>query len=947
MLGPLTVRTSAATGPVVGARRRALLAVLLACRGRTVSTDDLLDSLWPLGPPPSAHHTLHTHVSRLRQQLGVPVESRDGGYVLTVPADQVDAAVFDAALDRASGCGPQEATVLLSEALALWRGPAYGSCADLPLVRGEAQRLEERRTQAREALALHLVGAGRAADAVAAAAALTGELPARETAWVALVTALTAAGRPAEGAEAYHRAATALDELGLLPSAGLRAAHAEALGAYRRTAVRAPRPGPGRTASTIPVPASSLVGRERDAEAASALLDTARLVTLVGPGGVGKTRLALEVARRCAPRHASGGRVVELTTLTDPGSVPAAVLAALGVANLAGPAEPALERAGALDLLVVLDNCEHVIDAVADVLEHLLAGSRTRVLATSRERIGLAGEHVRVVEPLGTEGSEPAARQLFLDRALQAGASLADLDPDLVDRIVRRLDGLPLAIEMAAARTATLRLTDLARGLEQELDAEVGRLSNPRRRADERHRTLRTVIAWSEEVLEPVEREALVRWPVFAGAVDPQDAAAVIGATSETVESLVRRSLLVLSPTPEPGRSRYRMLRTVAAALQADRRVPDEARDRHGDHFAEVAEWVDAALRGPDEAGAVTRATTVMAELRAAHAWSRRRDPRTAVRISRALHTTAVATMDDEVLDWAAHLVPLLDARPGSSTAHAGVAARLAKAGDLAAAMRRAALALELADDDLERLHALDVLTDVPIYDGRFEECRHNATRLWDLATKVQDQTYLTAGAMGHALAAVYSGDPDGAREDLHRRRGAMAQFDLAPSSLGWLEYGAGEIEVEVDPPLALAHLQRAMALADEVGNQYLGGVARVSATSLQARHGEPTEAAPAFAAVVRWWLDHGDRTHLETTLRNLVDLLLRLDLDVAAAELWGSVGSGTVSQSFGPERDRLDAARDVLERRLGTRFADAVGVGAGRGVESAARAALDALATG
>ena len=158
------------------------------------------------------------------------------------------------------------------------------------------------------------------------------------------VTALTAAGRPADAAEAYQRAAKALDDLGLLPSAELRGAHTAALGAYRRPAVEPPAPpGPGRAASTIPVAASSLVGREPDVEAASALLQTARVVTLVGPGGVGKTRLALEVARRCAPRHASGGRVGELTTLTDPASVPAAVLAALGVSNLAGPAEPALE----------------------------------------------------------------------------------------------------------------------------------------------------------------------------------------------------------------------------------------------------------------------------------------------------------------------------------------------------------------------------------------------------------------------------------------------------------------------------------------------------------------------------------------------------------------------------------------------------------------------------
>ncbi|MBB2922147.1 BTAD domain-containing putative transcriptional regulator [Cellulomonas cellasea] len=996
VLGPLEVRTDDGTVAVAGARQRALLAALVAHRGRTVGVDVLVDTLWPDDPPPSAAHTLHTHVSRLRRTLEVPVHAHDGGYVLDLADGQVDAALFEAWLAEAERADAVTAVTLTESALGLWRGPAFGGAADLPGVRAEARRLEERRTAARRALVDHLVAAGRGGDAVPLAEALVADVPIDERAWAGLVRALVAAGRPADGTTAFGRAVAALDELGLVPSAGLRRAHDEALGvraaalgvrpaaptsapADTSGTVAAARPTGARrgpAATTVPVPPTSLVGRDDDLADLRLLLGAARLVTLVGPGGVGKTRLALELARRVADGFTSGVRVVELGTVRDAAALPAAALAPLGLGAEAGPATTALRRLGDLDVLVLVDNGEHLLDAAAALVEGVLAGARARVVVTSRERLGVPGEHVHVVAPLATAAtpSGPAARRLFLDRAGAAGPVDATLDVTLVDRVVQALDGLPLAIEMAAARTATVSLAELAAMLADDprapaspgagaaaaaadgTDAVLGpadgaaALRHPHRTGPERHRSLGSVIAWSEALLDPAEREALHRWPVFAGPVEASDAAAVVGAGRGTVEALVRRSLLL----PQPGdpqhpapRTRYRMLHTVRAAVLAgpDRRpLPHEA---HARHVGEVAAACDAALRGPGEAAAAARLRSVVAELRAAHAWAREHAPGVASGLSTSLHVFAVVTLDDEVLGWAQRLVPRLAGDdPAVAAAHAGVAARLLQAGELRAAEVRAERALALAVDDRVRMQAHEVLSDAAIYDGRLAECRAQAARLWEFALAAGDGHYAAIAAASTSLALAYAGDRPAAHAELARHRALLDASvpDLSSTALGWFAYAEGELDLDADPDRAARSLGRAVALADSVGDRYLGGVARVSATSVRGRHGEPREALVAFEDVVGWWLERGDRTHLLTTLRNLVDLLRRLDAPEAAAELLGAVAGADVSPTFGAEGERLALARDELASALGdTRLTGLLRTGAARDVESAARAALEA----
>ncbi|MEU6771571.1 BTAD domain-containing putative transcriptional regulator [Streptomyces sp. NPDC046759] len=607
--------------PVGGARLRALLGVLALRAGRTVPVGVLVDEVWGADPPADAAGALQALVGRLRRALGADaVASAEGGYRLAAAPDDVDLTRFE----RLTGDGlaaladgdPAKAAAVLDDALALWRGPAL---ADLPDHTAEAARWETRRLDALRARHTAALALGHAERSLPELAALCDDHPLDEPLQALRLRALRDAGRPAQALAAYEDVRRLLaDRLGSDPGPELRALHAVLL----TDEPPPPSPPPGPPAlGNLPARLTSFVGREADIEAIGADLAAARLVTLLGPGGSGKTRLSQEAAEAVRHTVRDGVWLAELAPVDDPEAVPQAVLTAIGardtVLHGAGaesiravtdrhddPLERIVEHCARRRMLIVLDNCEHVVEAAAHLTERLLARCpELTVLATSREPLGVPGEVVRPVEPL----PEPVALRLLADRGVAArpGFRVGD-DPEACAEICRRLDGLPLAIELAAARLRMLSPRQIA----DRLDDRFRLLTSGSRTVLPRQQTLRAVVDWSWELLDAGERDVLARLSVFAGGCDLTAAEAVCGpAALDALGSLVDKSLVVAAPSAEGG-MRYRLLETVAE--YAGERL-DEAGHRTGaerahlTYYRELARTTDPLLRGPEQRAAIDR----------------------------------------------------------------------------------------------------------------------------------------------------------------------------------------------------------------------------------------------------------------------------------------------------------------------------------------------------
>ncbi|WP_155055069.1 BTAD domain-containing putative transcriptional regulator [Streptomyces blattellae] len=620
-------RTDGTTVPVGGARLRALLTVLALRPGRTVPVSVLVDEVWDGEAPADATGAVQALVGRLRRALGAAaVESAEGGYRLAAAADDIDLHRFERLVGdglRALTDGdPAKAAVVLDDALTLWRGPAL---ADLPDRTAEAARCETRRLDALRARHAAALALGQAEQSLPELTALCDSHPLDEPLQALRMRALRDTGRAAEALAAYDDVRQLLaDRLGSDPGAELRALHGELL---------RPEEEPGRPLGNLRARLTSFVGREADIEAIRGDLAAARLVTLLGPGGAGKTRLSQEAAE--AVRHAArdGVWLAELAPVDDPAAVPEAVLTAVGAretvlygagaeeirAGLERHDDPLVrlvEHCGRRRMLIVLDNCEHVVEAAARLVEQLLERCPgLTVLATSREPLGVPGELLRPVEPL----PEPVALRLLADRgtAARPGFRIED-DPGAAAEICRRLDGLPLAIELAAARLRMLT----PRQIVDRLDDRFRLLTSGSRTVLPRQQTLRAVVDWSWDLLVADERDVLCRLSVFAGGCDLAAAEAVCGpAALDALGSLVDKSLVVAAPSGEGGEMRYRLLETVAE--YAGERLDESggrpaAEHAHLTYYRELARTTDPLLRGPQQRAAIERLEREYENLRTA-----------------------------------------------------------------------------------------------------------------------------------------------------------------------------------------------------------------------------------------------------------------------------------------------------------------------------------------
>jgi predicted ATPase/DNA-binding SARP family transcriptional activator len=652
ILGPLVLADDGREVPVPGTKPRALLALLIVHARETVSVDRLVDDLYGDDVPAGVANALQSLVSKVRRALGPAstLVTTDGtvGYRLDVDREQIDAERFEDLVDagrRALAEGDAAtASARLATAVALWRGPALDGLADDGSLRREALRLEELRLAATEDRVDADLRLGRHADLVPELRALVDRAPLRERLHGFLVLALYRSGRQGEALRAYQDAREVLaDELGLDPGPELQALEAAVLAQDPALDLDRPAVAPSvRARAPLTAGLSRFVGRTDELDTLGSLVSTERLVTVVGPGGAGKTRLSLEVAGRLPLDHPAW--LVELAPVADGEGVGDAVAVAVGAADAAivsdGGVTAAVDRVvqhlGVADALIVLDNCEHVVDEAARVAEQLLLGAPgLRILATSREALGVSGE---TIWPLPAMVIDDAI-ELFVDRAGRAGGFALTAETEAsVGEVCTRLDGLPLAIELAAGRVRAMPVGQLV----SRLDDRFRLLTGGARTAMPRQQTLRAVVEWSYDLLFDEEQRVFERLGVFVGGCSLEAIEAVcvgedidVADVPDLVSHLVEKSLVVADLSGESAR--YTLLQTLALfgreRLAASGDV-DSVRAAHLAHFAALCDRGWPAFQGHEQVAWLTEVRREADNIRAALSWTiDRGDAETALRM--------------------------------------------------------------------------------------------------------------------------------------------------------------------------------------------------------------------------------------------------------------------------------------------------------------------------
>ncbi len=574
-LGPLEVALDGVPVDLGSRKQRAVLALLVTFANRPVSRDRLISEIWGDVPPAKAAHSLQTYVSNLRRLLGNSrIERQPAGYLLHVDDDELDVARFTSELGAARAMGasnPQTVADRVGPVLALWRAedPFLGMSEDVPALHQEATRLSELRLAAQELWIEAQLALGESIELVPTLREMVNRFPYRESLCGLLMKALQGSGRQVEALGVYRALRSRLvEELGIDPSQELQDLE------YRILTQTEPTRTSTTLRNTLPSPPGRLIGRQTEVESAvSAVLDS-RIVTITGTAGVGKTRLCIEVASRLADRFADGVFFVDFAAVTSPEDVPRAVIAGLRLNDQSArsPSEVAADFLRHGVLLLVLDNCEHLAETIASLGWKWVNGNADlHVLATSQSPLDIGGERILPLSPLGlpdanSDGvSDSEAMELFLERIRDQGVSVAlsEQDRESIRDICRQLDGLPLAIELAAARAHVIGYGEIA----ARLGDRFALLTRGKRSAPDRHRTLQSAVAWSYSLLGEDEKRVFDRLALLVGPFTLECAEAVGGYDGklnfmDVLDGLVRRSL-VTRVGHDPVR--YRMLETLRA----------------------------------------------------------------------------------------------------------------------------------------------------------------------------------------------------------------------------------------------------------------------------------------------------------------------------------------------------------------------------------------------
>jgi predicted ATPase/DNA-binding SARP family transcriptional activator len=666
VLGPVGALADGESVTVGGARQRALLAILVIHRNEFVSVERLIEMFLERDVSVAAKRAVHTAVSRLRGALGATagacLTTRSGGYVLRCDPLSIDVGVFERRLTEGRellAAGDAEvARVRLCEGLAVWRGDAFADVADLDVIRAEARRLDELRLLALEARVDADLDLGRHGELIAELQRLVADHPLRERLVGQLMLALYRCDRQADALDVYAQARRHLaDDLGLEPNTGLTELqirilrHAEPLGdahAARREPARVPIAYSGRPRMpTRPShPPTPMIGRQREVGELCGLLDGsgARLVTLLGPGGVGKTRLALEVAHAARARFRDGIGWVELAGAGRWQEVGTTIGRALPLSALPGEAvEDAVVRyLRNRRLLLVLDNFEHVLPAASLVADLHAAAPRLVMVVTSREALDVHAEHRFVVAPLPVPGSDertparieasPAGAAFLAAARRRAPLPVTVGNAATIGEICRRLDGLPLALELAAARTAAMTVDELA----DELTRSPLTLGAGSRDMPARHRALDATVRWSVDLLAPEELAAFTAFAVFTGGATLDAATVVCATTRDTLDALQAKSLLQRAEHDD-ATTRLLMLETIreyAQPLLLARADHGDVRCRHLHYYERLIAHAVPHLGTPEEPAALDLLEREMPNLRGALRWALNEAPLDALRLA-------------------------------------------------------------------------------------------------------------------------------------------------------------------------------------------------------------------------------------------------------------------------------------------------------------------------